>query len=278
MKNGNMSRLGTNDDKIRSHAEYQRRHPELDSGSCCYNNQREMLKRVWHDKGAGQISHSEFISASLHSNKTLKQIQGDESVVFPEGWRRAAFGELFLKRQTSDNDIRRKFKEEALNKDAFRAPLRFGFTLIELLVVVLIIGILASVALPQYEKAVAKSRLVEARQMLGAIRGAIERYRLENDAEPSTFADLDLSFVDNTGTTVTETRFSTKDWSYVLIYDAYCLDDQKKAVSAGNSEMNLIACPNGSVRCMAYGNSGLCQQLGFKNEVTCGSADSCYTE
>ena len=67
-----------------------------------------------------------------------------------------------------------------------------GFTLIELLVVVLIIGILASIALPQYQRAVEKARATEAVTIAGAFMRAVDIYTLDDPRSLSGTSLLDV--------------------------------------------------------------------------------------
>ena len=69
-----------------------------------------------------------------------------------------------------------------------------GFTLIELLVVVLIIGILAAIALPQYQKAVERARTADALTRINAMEKAIELAVLQNGGIPEGY------LLGNTGT------------------------------------------------------------------------------
>ena len=142
---------------------------------------------------------------------------------------------------------------------------RKGFTLIELLVVVLIIGILAAIALPQYFKAVEKSRATEALSIMGSLAAAMERARLvdKNSNYPSSLASLDLEFANASGQIVTGSTWSTRNFNFTLTGGA---EDQGKVTaerSSGTMKYSITRYyRSGRVACSS-GTSGICASLGL---------------
>ncbi len=152
-----------------------------------------------------------------------------------------------------------------------------GFTLIELLVVVLIIGILAAVALPQYQKAVMKSRFSSLKPIAKAVKDAQEMYfeTYGHYATDSELDDLDIDIPEDVDIDLSETdghdfvraNHDKLNNSYTMylahsenfannIYcEALSTDDQAKALCAADGGEDTGVENDGYLLYLLSGNS-----------------------
>ena len=93
-----------------------------------------------------------------------------------------------------------------------------GFTLVELLVVVLIIGILSAIALPQYERAVNRSRTAEALAVLRSTSQAVEAHIMETGEFPAHWDMLAVRPIGSYGAfDVENDTVTSKYYKYILV-------------------------------------------------------------
>ena len=128
-----------------------------------------------------------------------------------------------------------------------------AFTLIELLVVVLIIGILAAIAVPKYQLAVAKSKFSTLKDATIALKNAQEIYYLQNGTYANRFDLLDINlpgeWEQGTTTETKDNRIYSWGKCQLTTGSCYCSD-------GGNAYQmyysNIDITHHNLIRCLAW--------------------------
>ena len=158
-----------------------------------------------------------------------------------------------------------------------------AFTLIELLVVVLIIGILASIALPLYQRAVFKSRAAEAFTNLKALKDALEVCELQNGrASQDNDTCMSFDYLDvQIGTKIGEGQRRTDNFVYQTDRGAWSSTDEIAVNALMRHDIDVCIClyddgrfvtpsKDATAHCGTYPNFDVAELLEIEEDNNCG--------
>lgn len=137
-------------------------------------------------------------------------------------------------------------------KTNVKANIQKGFTLIELMIVVAIIGILAAIAIPQYQDYVDRSQVSEAVQLMGGAKTAIEEQVSQTGAFPADEAALDALGVKTTGSYVANIVASagTSAGSGTITATMYAASENKVSAEVAGKTVSFTRTGTGEWTCV----------------------------
>lgn len=130
--------------------------------------------------------------------------------------------------------------KENLIKRSVNKKAHSGFTLIEMLIVVLIIGILAAIALPQYRIAVEKTKVSKYLPFIATAYDALQRYYLINNRYPASFSS---NYLDITVPTLVKASYY-----YFPSYGTFAIIDNTNDIRVGKAYTSTVF-PKGLLFC-----------------------------
>lgn len=139
--------------------------------------------------------------------------------------------------------------------------MRKGFTLMELIIVVIIVGILAAIALPQFFKTAERARASEGVNTLGALRAAQQRYYAEHGATCGNTTDTSCLDVN---VTASDMRYFDQIYlksENIRTDNGYIARVRRNGTSNSYGTYYLYIRPDGNIFC--GGDSDGCTAAGY---------------